>query len=40
MEIIERLEFLKKQENPESQALVKEVEQSIQILMKVLVEYG
>ena len=36
MELVERLEFLKKQENPVTQALVKEVEQSIQILIKVL----
>ena len=40
MELVERLEFLKKQENPVTQPLVKEVEQSIQILIKVLDEYG
>lgn len=40
MELVERLEFLKKQENAVTQALVKEVEQSIQILIKVLDEYG
>jgi len=40
MDVIEKLSFLKKQENPESQALAKEVDLSIEILIKILDEYG
>ena len=40
MDVIEKLNLMKKQEFPESQALANEVDKSIQILIKIIDEYG